>query len=91
MSEAKILRADASYDGSWNAVDAQKNARIARAGVREIEGVGLELRYYWDAELMQSWLFKDGTELLKEAQIKRFDLEERGWVLVSSNDQRHRA
>jgi Protein of unknown function (DUF3309) len=26
---------------------------------------------------MQSFLFKDGTELLKEAQIKRFDLEER--------------
>jgi hypothetical protein len=47
-----------------------KNGKTARAVVREIEGVGLELRYYWDAELMQSFLFKDGTDLLKEAQIK---------------------
>jgi hypothetical protein len=30
---------------------------------------------------MQSFLFKDGTELLKEPQITRFDLEERGWQL----------
>lgn len=30
---------------------------------------------------MQSFLFKDGTELLQEVQIKRFDLEERGWQL----------
>jgi hypothetical protein len=30
---------------------------------------------------MESFLFKDGTELLKEAQIKRFDLEKRGWQL----------
>jgi hypothetical protein len=28
---------------------------------------------------MQSFLFKDGADLLKEAEIKRFDLEERGW------------
>jgi hypothetical protein len=43
----------------------------------------VELRYYWDAELMQSMVFRDGTELLKKAQIKvkRFDLEERGWQL----------
>jgi hypothetical protein len=52
---------------------------LAGAEVREIEGVGLELRYYWDAELMQGFLFKDGTDLLKEAQTERFDLEERGW------------
>jgi hypothetical protein len=55
-----------------------KNGRSARADVREIEGVDLELRYYWDDELM----FKDGTELLKEAHIKRFDLEERGWKVA---------
>jgi hypothetical protein len=33
------------------------------------------------SDLMESFLFKDGTELLKEAQIKRFDLEKRGWQL----------
>jgi hypothetical protein len=27
---------------------------------------------------LQSFLFKDGTDLLKEAQIERFHLEERG-------------
>jgi hypothetical protein len=37
--------------------------------------------YYCDAELMQSFLFKDGTDLLKESEIKRFDLLERGWQL----------
>jgi hypothetical protein len=62
----------------------EKNGRTARADVREIEGVGVELRYYWDAELMQSAIFRDGTELLKEAQVKRFDLEERGWVVANS-------
>jgi hypothetical protein len=56
-----------------------KNGKTARAEVREIEGVGVELRYYWDGELMQSFLFKDGTDLLKESEIKRFDLLERGW------------
>jgi hypothetical protein len=60
----------------------QKGGKIARADVREIEGVGLELRYVWDDELMQSFLFKDGTDLLKEAQIKRFDLLERGWIVL---------
>jgi len=54
--------------------------KTARANVREIEGVGVELRYYWDAELMQSFLFNDGTDVLKEAEIKRFDLLERGWT-----------
>jgi hypothetical protein len=65
-----------------------KNGKTARADVRKIEGVGVELRYYWDAELMQSFLFKDGTELLKEAQIKRFDLEERGWLVAGSAQER---
>jgi hypothetical protein len=37
---------------------------------------------------MQSFLFKDGTELLKEAQIKRFDLEERGWLVAGSAQER---
>jgi hypothetical protein len=61
-------------------VDASQEGQDRESrGARDLEGVGVELRYYWDAELMQSFLFKDGTELLKEAQIKRFDLEERGW------------
>jgi hypothetical protein len=34
---------------------------------------------------LQSFLFKDGTDLLKEAQIERFDLEERGWKPVGAN------
>ena len=31
---------------------------------------------------MQSCIFHDGTELLKEAQLRRFDLEERGWAIA---------
>jgi hypothetical protein len=58
-----------------------KNGKTARASVCEIEGFDIELSYYRDSELMQSMIFRDGTELLKEAQIKRFDPEERGWQL----------
>jgi len=29
----------------------------------------------------------DGTDLLKEVEIKRFDLEERGWKLQASCQQ----
>jgi hypothetical protein len=38
-----------------------KNGKTARADVRQVEGVGIAVRYYWDAELMQSMIFKDGT------------------------------
>ena len=60
----------------------QKGTKTATEAVREIERVGLELRYVWDGELMPSHLFRDGTELLKEADSKRFELEERGWKPV---------
>jgi len=36
---------------------------------------------------MQSMLFIDGTDLLKEVEIKRFDFEERGWKLQASCQQ----
>jgi hypothetical protein len=58
----------------------RKGNKTVQADVREIEGVGLELRYLWDGVLMQSHLFRDGTELLKEATTKRFELEESGWA-----------
>jgi hypothetical protein len=57
----------------------QRGKKTATAAVREIERVGFELRYVWDGELMQSHLFRDGTELLREAEMKRFELEGRGW------------
>ncbi len=57
-----------------------KGQKTVQAEVREIEGVGLELRFLWDGVLTQSHLFSDGTELLKEATTKRFELEESGWV-----------
>jgi hypothetical protein len=33
---------------------------------------------------MQSRLFRNGTELLKEAKTKRFELEERGWKPIET-------
>jgi hypothetical protein len=63
----------------WTLTNGRKTATAA---VREIQGVGLELRYVWDGELMQSHLFRDGTELLKDADTKRLQLEKWGWQLV---------
>ena len=57
-----------------------KGHKTVQADVREIEGVGLELRFLWDGVVMQSHLFRDGTELLKEATTKRFELEDGGWA-----------
>ena len=63
-----------------------RNGKTARAVVREIEGFGVELRYYWNDTLMLSRVFKDGTELLKEAADKRFELEGRGWTERAPQD-----
>jgi hypothetical protein len=63
----------------WTLTNGRKTATAA---VREIQGVSLELRYVWDGELMQSHLFRDGTELLKDADTKRLQLEKWGWQLV---------
>jgi hypothetical protein len=58
----------------------RRKGRTAQAIVREIVGVGVELRYEWDGELMFSRVFRDGSDLLREASDKRFELEGRGWA-----------
>jgi hypothetical protein len=56
-----------------------RDGTVATAEVQEIRNVGVELRYCWGGNLMVSRLFRDGTDLLKEAREKQFDLEGRGW------------
>jgi hypothetical protein len=58
------MRLAIGYGTLWTL---RRNGRIAQADVREIEGVGIELRYTWDGELMFSRVFRDGADLLKEA------------------------
>jgi hypothetical protein len=45
---------------------------------------GLELRYIRDGATF-AWLrYRDGADLLNEAETERFDLEARGWRLGAS-------
>jgi hypothetical protein len=50
------------------------------AEIVEIEGVGLELRCTRNDKLSVRRIYADGAELLKEAEIERFDLEADGWT-----------
>ena len=56
-----------------------KGGHVAEARVRPIEGIGLELRYEWNADLRSSQMFKTWEELEAAAQNKRRELEARGW------------
>jgi hypothetical protein len=47
--------------------------------MRPIEGIDIELRYAWNAELRVSQMFKTWDELEVAATAKRQELEARGW------------
>jgi hypothetical protein len=59
-----------------------KDGHGARAVAREIAGVGIELRYYWDEELRQSQVYRNGEELAAAASVKREQLIANGWTDV---------
>ena len=50
--------------------------------MRAIHGIGLELRYEWNAELRASQVFKSWGALEQAAREKRAKLECRGWVVA---------
>lgn len=65
----------------------RREGQTVVAEVREIEGIGLELRYRRDGEKGFVWVrFRDGTDLLREAAIKRFEMEGLGWIDGDAND-----
>jgi hypothetical protein len=43
-------------------------------------GRGIELRYYWDLELRQSQVYRNGEELAAAANLKREELIANGWT-----------
>jgi hypothetical protein len=57
-----------------------KNAATARAMAREVAGVGIELRYYWNDELRQSKVYRNSVELAEAASTKREELLAAGWI-----------
>jgi hypothetical protein len=60
----------------------RKGDHEARADVRAIDGIGLELRYVWNGELRVSEMFRDWATLEAAAAEKRRELEARGWQAV---------
>jgi hypothetical protein len=55
------------------------DGRTASADIHDQGSYGLELRYTRDGAPLAWIRFQDGAELLREAQIGRFELEARGW------------
>ena len=58
----------------------RREGKTARAEIVDIEGIGLELRYRRNDKPFVRCIFDDGAELLREAAIERFELEQRGWT-----------
>jgi hypothetical protein len=58
----------------------RRNGETASAEIVQIEGVGLELRYTRSNKPFVRCIFADGNELLRDAEIKRFELETQGWT-----------
>ena len=56
-----------------------KDGHVVEAKVRHIEGIGVELRYEWNADLRVSQMFKTWQALEAAANEKRQELEARGW------------
>jgi hypothetical protein len=61
----------------------RRNSETARAELVDIEGVGLELRYTRNEKPFVRFVFTDGSDLLREAAIERFELERKGWTANS--------
>ncbi len=58
-------------------VPLQKGAQTAFAELRQVEDVGLELRFIWNGELAHSHVYRDVQELMAVANAKREELEGR--------------
>jgi hypothetical protein len=61
----------------WSLV---KNGHGARAIVRPVPGVGLELRYLWDQDVRQTQVYREAAELEAAAATKRDELLTAGWM-----------
>jgi hypothetical protein len=61
-------------------LDAAEGDHTAEARVRAIDGIGLELRFEWNADLRASQVFKTWGELEAPAADKRRELEAKGWA-----------
>jgi hypothetical protein len=57
-----------------------KGEQVAAAELRQVEGVGLELRFVWNGELVHGQIYRDVQELLSVAHAKRDELQARGWT-----------
>ena len=57
-----------------------KGQCVAEAVVRRVPGVGLELRYALDGDLLISRVHRQTGTLAADAEGKRREIEARGWV-----------
>ena len=63
--------------------------QTASAEIHELGGGSLELDYLRDGELVAFLHSTDVDDLLKDAAIERFVLEERGWHVDNPRAHRH--
>jgi hypothetical protein len=63
--------------------------QTASAEIHELEGGSLELNYLRDGELVAFLHSTDVGDLLRDATIERFVLEERGWRVDNPRAHRH--
>jgi hypothetical protein len=57
-----------------------KAGAMARATMRHVPGVGVELRFLWNDETRETKVYRDSAELASAASQKRDELIGRGWT-----------